>query len=216
MTKAKVRKFNIFAFVVLPIIIIVIAVVIVICCYKTLTAPTVDLDAVTSKTQAAELWEVLPVVEDEYAYIIYCVNNQYDLGEDDNELIAFQGSSIDELRDTIWGCDYGAEGTSYWEGEGKQFDFTQTCDFEENLENMKHATYYKEDPNPDDIIDDFSNVTLYDVSEYKGYEHGYNNGIAMVVAFWWIAIASVTGIVLLIELVIAIVLKCTVFRMKKE
>lgn len=216
MTKAKVRTYNIIAFIILPVIIILIGVILCVYCQKAFMAPTVDFDKVTSQTQKAELWEVLTVEEGEDAYIIYGINDYYDLGEDDNELIAFRGTSIEEMRDIIFDCNHGAYATSYWEGEGKKFDFTTTDDFKQYLDDIKNTSYYNEAPNPDIITADFSNVVLYDLSEYKGYEHGYNNGIGIALAFVYMAIGSVVIVVLLAELVIAVILKLTVFKVKKE
>lgn len=63
----------------------------------------------------------------------------------------------------------------------------------------------------------FSNVNLYDLSEYKGYqEDGNNMGTGLALIFFYMAIGVLTIVALLIELVIAIILKLTVFKVKKK
>lgn len=219
MTKEKVRKYNIIAFVVLPIVIVLLGILAFLFCYKVFTKPTVDFDEVTSKTQSGELHEELTVVESEYAYTIYCVDGAYYGFDSDKDyagrqLIAFQGASVEEIDAAIAACQPGGYATSYWEGEGTSFDFTTTNDFEEYLEDIRNGSYHKT-LDSEDVAADFSHVTLYDLTDYKGYEYTYNNGIALALGFFFFGIAGITLVVLLVELVIAIILKLIVFRVKK-
>lgn len=214
MKKTTIRIYSIVAFAVLPIIIILIGVIVFLHCRASVTAPTVDFDNVTSKTQKGELWEELTIVEGRYAYAIYAIDNYYDF--DDAELIAFRSSSIEKIEDTIRESNPGAFVTSYWEGKGRSFDFTDTYDFKQYLEDIKNASYYGEAPDPDVITDAFSDITLYDLSEYKGYEYGYNNGIGVALVFVFWIIAGITLAVLAVELLIAVILKLTVFKIKKD
>lgn len=124
---------------------------------------------------------------------------------------------MEEISDTIWSCDYGAYATSYWKGEGKSFDFSVTQDFEEYLDEIQGYTYTGgKEPDLENVTEEFSKVILYDLSDYMGYEHEYNNGIGLAVILAFGAIGGVTLFVLVIELLIAIILKLTVFKVKKE
>lgn len=215
MKKSTVRAYNIIAFVILPIVIILLSLIVFLSIRREIIMGTVDTDAVTSSTQSGELYEVLAIEEDEAAYVIYAKDDYYELDEE-NELIAFQSSDVEEINDTIKGCGYEGFATSYWEGEGRSFDASGTHDFEEYLEEIRSGTYAAgKEPNLEGIITEFSSVTLYDLGDYKGYEHGYNNGISLSIAFIAIAVAIVGIILLVMELIIATILKCTVFMVKK-
>ena len=96
-----------------------------------------------------------------------------------------------------------------------KFDFSTTNDFEEYLEEVESTVHYNLEPDAEVIKANFSEVTLYDVSDYIGYEYQNNSGFALatmilvgVIVFW-------TVIVLAVELLVALILKLTVFRMKK-
>ncbi|MBQ8598107.1 MAG: hypothetical protein IJ409_09990 [Lachnospiraceae bacterium] len=216
MKKVTVRMYSVIAFVVLPVVIVLVAILGFLFVRNELTAPTVDQDEVTDSTQTGELYEVLFIEEGDDIYAIYAIGDFYRFDKE-NELIAFHGFDREEISDTIRSCDYGAYAASYWQGEGQSFDFSVTRDFEEYLEEIQNRTYVEgKEPDWEDITDDFSNVTLYDLSDYKGYEHRYNNGIGIVVILAFGAIGGITLFVLVIELLIAIILKLTVFKVKKE
>jgi len=217
MKKSTIRTYSIIAFVVLPIIIIVLGIAACFYMKDAVTAPTYNPDEVTSQTQTGELWRVLDVLEGENAYIIYTIGFDDGLDESDVELVAFQGTSIEEIEDVVEECYQGTYRTSYWEGREKYFDFTTTNEFEEYLEKVKNRADDIDAADLDAVAFNFSNVNLYDLSEYKGYqEDGNNMGTALALIFFVMAIGVLTIAVLLIELGIAIILKLTVFRVKKE
>lgn len=214
MKKSTVKTFNWIAFGMIPAIIVLIAVAFGIFAASAINSPTINYDYVTPKTESGELWRVLEVVEGEYAYVIYSVDDVYRF--DGERLIAFQGPSIEAIKDEIEESNSGGNGiTSYWEGKGVKFDFSTTNDFEEYLEEVESTVHYNLEPDAEVIKANFSEVTLYDVSDYIGYEHQNNSGFALatmilvgVIVFW-------TVIVLAVELMIAIILKLTVFKVKK-
>lgn len=213
MTKKKVRSYNIIAFVVLPIVIFLLGTLAFLYVCKVFSMSTVDFDKVTSKTQSGELYEELTVVESGYVYTIYCVDGDYCGLDSDSDyagrqLIAFRSSSKAEIDTNIADCPPGGYATSYWEGEAKSYDFTTTNDFEQYLKQVSLDSEV--------VRADFSQVALYDLTDYKGYEYSYNNGIILARIFFFSAILGTTLVVLLIELVVAIILKLTVFKLKKE
>lgn len=214
MRKSTMRMYNIIAFIILPIVIILSGLVYYVRCRESIMAPTVDYAKVTSTTQTGELWEVLTIVEGEYAYVIYCIDDPYSFGAEMGELIAFQGDSIKQIRDTICENNPGAYATSYWEGKGQKFNYTSTYDFKQYLEDIKN-TSYEVAPDLDVITADFSNVTLYDLSEYKGYEQDYNNGAGIVLAFVFVLTAVITLVALGIELLVAVILMNTIFKSER-
>lgn len=219
MTKEKVRKYNIIAFAVLPSVIVLLGILAFLFCYKVFTRPTVDFNEVTRKTQSGELHEELTVVESEYAYTVYCVDGAYyglDSDKDyaGRQLIAFQGASAEEIDEAIAACGPGGYATSYWEGEGKSFDFTTTNDFEQYLEEIRNDSYYKI-LDSEVVVADFSHVTLYELTDYKGYKYTYNNGITLALGLIFFGIVGIAFVVLLVELVIAVILKLTIFKVKK-
>ena len=124
---------------------------------------------------------------------------------------------LEELLVEVEESNDGGNGiTSYWEGKGVKFDFSTTNDFEEYLEEVESTVHYNLEPDAEVIKANFSEVTLYDVSDYIGYEHQNNSGFALatmilvgVIVFW-------TVIVLAVELLVALILKFTVFKVKKE
>ena len=214
MKKSTVKTFNWIAFGMIPAIIVLIAVAFGIFAASAINSPTINYDYVTPKTESGELWRVLEVVEGEYAYVIYSVDDVYRF--DGERLIAFQGPSIDAIKEEVEESNDGGNGiTSYWEGKGVKFDFSTTNDFEEYLEDVESSVYYNLEPDAEVITSNFSEVTLYDVSDYIGFERQNNSGVALgimilvgVIVFW-------TVIVLAVELLIAIILKLTVFKVKK-
>ncbi len=217
MKKSTIRIYSIIAFVVLPIIIIVLGIAACFYMKDAVTAPTYNPDEVTSQTQTGELWRVLDVLEGEDAYIIYKIGFDDVLDERDVELVAFQGTSIEEIEDVIEECYQGKYPISYWEGEERYFDFTTTNEFEEYLEDIKNKADDNDTPDLDVINFNFSNVALYDINAYKGYhEENMNIGTGIALSFFVMAIAVLTIVALLIELVIAIILKLTIFKVKKE
>lgn len=214
MKKSTIKKYNIVAFIVLPITIVLTAVLICLLGSGLLFYPTMDYDAVTPQTESGELWEVLEVVEGEYAYVIYSVDSNYRF--DDERLIAFQGSSIEEIKDEVVSCYTNSSTTSYWEGRGVKFNFTVTHDFKEYLSEVESHTYYNEAPDEEVITANFSEVTLYDLSDYMGYERDNKSGIGLGVVILFFYVAIFTAIVLAVELLVALILKLTVFRIKKQ
>ena len=217
MKKSTIRIYSIIAFVVLPIIIIVLGIGACFYMKDAVTAPTYNPDEVTSQTQTGELWSVLTIQEGEDAYIIYKIGFDDGLDERDVELVAFQGTSVEEIEDVIGECYQGTYPISYWEGEEKYFDFTTTNEFEEYLEDIKNKADDNDTPDLDVINFNFSNVALYDIGAYKGYhEENMNIGTGIALSFFVMAIAVLTIVALLIELVIAIILKLTIFKVKKE
>ena len=212
MKKRTVRIYNIIAFVVLPIVIVVFHIVAFWFVKNELTAPTVNIDEVTESTKTGELYEVLFIEEGDDIYAVYAIGDFFRFDEE-NELIAFHGFDREEISDTIWNCDYGAYAVSYWQGEGQYFDFSGTRNFEQYLEEIQSGTYVEgKEPDLENIIEDFSHVMLYDLSDYKGYEHRYNNGIGIAVILVFGAMGIGMLFVLAIELVIAMILKLTVLK----
>lgn len=214
MKKSTVKTFNWIAFGMIPAIIVLIAVAFSIFAASAINSPTINYDYVTPKTESGELWRVLEVVEGEYAYVIYSVDDVYRF--DGERLIAFQGPSIEVIKDEVEESNSGGNGiTSYWEGKGVKFDFSTTNDFEEYLEEVESTVYYNLEPDAEVIKVNFSEVTLYDVSDYIGYERQNNSGVALGIMIFVGAVVFWTVIVLAVELLIAIILKLTVFKVKK-
>lgn len=213
MKKSTIKKFNWIAFLIIPVTIVLIAVAFGIFAASAINSPTINYDHVTPQTESGELWKVLEVVEGEYAYVIYSVDDVYRF--DGERLIAFQGPSIEAIEDEIEECNPGAYVTSYWEGKSKKFDFSTAYDFKEYLEKVESTTYYNPEPDAEVITANFSEVTLYDMSDYIGFERHNKSGIALAIIFFVMAIVYWTFIILIVELLIALILKLTVFRMKK-
>ncbi len=213
MKKSTIKKFNWIAFLILPATIVLAAVVVCILGGIVMNYPTINYAHVTSQTESGNLWKVLEVVEGEYAYVIYSVDDVYRFG--DEHLIAFQGRSIETIKDVIQESNDGAPVTSYWEGKGVTFNFSTTNDFEEYLEDVEDNFYTNFEPDAEVITANFSEVTLYDVSDYIGYERHNNSGVALGITIMIIYVAIFTATVLAVEILVALILKLTVFRMKK-
>ena len=215
MKKRTVRIYNVIAFVVLPVVIVLASILVALFIKNELTA-TVDKDEVTEGTQTGELYEVLFVEENNDIYVIYAIDDFYKLSGE-NELIAFHGFDEEEISDRIWGCDHGAYAISYWQGEGRSIDFSVTGDCMEYLEELQENTYAEgKEPDFAHIAEEFSHVTMYELEDYLGYEHVYNNGIGIAVIFVFGAIGYAALIALMLELLIAIILRFTVFKVKRE
>ena len=210
MKKSTVKKYNIVAFLVLPITTILISILICLFLGGIIFSPDVDYDNVTAQTQSGQLWDVLAVEEGEYAYVIYSVDY------DDNYLIAFQGPSIETIQDEVGECDPGSYVTSYWEGEGKSVDFTFTDEFEQYLIDAENRIQYDPELDLEVITANFSEVIVYDLSHYVGYNRETKSGMLLVTIFVVLEVAMVTGIVLAVELLVALILKLTVFRIRKK
>ena len=213
MRNSTIKKFNRIAFLIIPIIIVLIAVIICVLGTGLLIYPDIDDDAKLG-TESGELWKVLEVVEGETSYIIYSVDSSYQF--DNNHLIAFRGSSIEEIKDEIVSCYTNSLTTSYWDGKGIKFDFTVTSDFAEYLDEVEGRTYYDSKPDLKVIKANFSQVTLYDLSDYVGVERHNKSGIALGGIILYFYVAFFTVIVLGVELLVAFILKLTVFKVKKE
>lgn len=214
MKKTTIKKFNWIAFLILPVTIVLTAVMICVLGSGLLFYPTMDYDNMTPQTESGELWKVLEVVEGEYAYVIYSVDSNYQF--DDDHLIAFQGPSIEAIKDVIADSNDGAYVTSYWEGKGVKFNFSNTHDFKEYLEQVVSSNYYNSELDAEVIMANFSEVTLYDLSDYIGYERDNKSGIGLGVIILFFYVAIFTAIVLVVELLLALILKLTVFRIKKQ
>lgn len=213
MKKSTIKKFNWIAFGIVPAIIVLIAIILFLFIGSVFMSPTMNYDLVTPQTESGELWRVLEVVEGEYAYVIYSVDDVYRFGGE--RLIAFQGRSIESVKDVVQDSNDGAPVTSYWEGKGVTFDFSTTYDFEEYLKDVEDNYYTNFEPDAEVITADFSEVTLYDVSDYVGFERHNKSGVALGMMIFTAAIIFWTFVVLAVELLIALILKLTVFRMKK-
>ncbi len=213
MKKSTVKKFNWIAFGIIPAVIVLIAVALGIFIGSVINGPTINYDHVTTQTESGNLWKVLEVVEGEYAYVIYSVDDAYRFG--DEHLIAFQGRSIEAIKDVIQESNDGAPVTSYWEGDGVTFNFSTTHDFKEYLEDVEDNFYTDFEPDAEVITANFSEVTLYDVSDYVGFERHNKSGVALGMMFFTAAIVFWTFIVLAVELMVALILKLTVFKVKK-
>ena len=131
-------------------------------------------------------------------------------------MIAFQGRSIEAIEDKVESCYTNSYVTSYWEGDGVRFDFTGTNDFDEYLSEAEDHTYYNAEPDEEVIKAHFSEVTLFDLSDYVGYERHNKSGIGLASIILCFYVAFFTVIILAVELVVALILKLTVFRVKKE
>ena len=214
MKKSTVKKYNWIAFVIVPAIIVLSTTALCVWVVSLWMEPTINYDQVTSQTESGELWKVLEVTEGEYVYVVYSAGNSYQL--DNEHLIAFQGPSIEEITNTIEETNPGGNGiTSYWEGDGGTFDFSTTYDFEVYLEEVESTVYYNYEPDPEVITANFSKVELYDVSDYIGFERHNNAGVLMGIMFSVAAIVFWPVIILGVELLVALILKLTVFQMKK-
>jgi len=214
MNKSAIKKYNWIAFLIVPGVTVLISILLCLLVWGILSIPHIDYDDVTPQTQSAELWKVLEVVEGEYTYVIYSVDDVYEY--EDANLIAFQGPDIETINEEVAQCYMGNLATSYWEGEGTRFDFTVTYDFKEYLRDVENNTYYDVKPDSEVITADFSEVTLYDLSDYVGYERHNKSGAGLAVIIGIIYIVGITAIVLAVEFLVAFILKLTVFRVKKE
>lgn len=213
MKKSTIRKYNVIAFIVLPIVIILGGEMLCVGCFFLSMAPRIDYDEVTSQTHIGELWNRLTIEEEEYSYIIYDIGFQDEF--ENVELIAFRGSSIEEIRDSICDCAPGFYVTSYWEGEGCSYNFTDTGDFKKYLGEVTDDEYYLYPLRREEVITKFSAVTVYDVSAYIGYEKQNRMGEFFCFAIVSCLVVIGTLCALIIELIIAVILKLTVFRRKK-
>lgn len=214
MKKRTVRIYNVIAFVVLPVVIVLVSILASLFIKNELTA-TVDKDEVTESSRSGELYEVLFVEEGDDIYVIYAIDDFYELNGE-NELIAFHGFDEEEISDRIWSCDYGAYAISYWQGEGRSIDFSITGDYMEYLAELQENTYAEgKEPDFAHVAEEFSHVTMYELEDYLGYEHVYNVGIGITVIFVLGAIGCAALIALAIELLLAIILRVTVFKVKK-
>ena len=212
MKKKTIRNYSIIAFVVLPIVIVLLGVLAFLFIRRELSGPTFDKDEITADTVTGELYEVLTVTEADDIYVIYAIDNFYQFTAE-NKLVAFHGTDMVEISDTIRYCDYGAYALSYWEGQGELYDFSVTEDFIEYLDLIQSYSYQEgKEPDWAHVTAEFSKVTTYDLGDYMGYEHTYNNGIGLLLVFLAIAVAVATMILLGLELLVAIILKCTVFK----
>ncbi len=214
MKKSTIKIFNWIAFGIVPAIIVLIAIILFLFIGSVFMSPTMNYDLVTPQTESGNLWKVLEVVEGEYAYVIYSVDDVYRFGGE--RLIAFQGRSIESVKDVIKESNDGDPVTSYWEGKGVTFDFSTTNDFEEYLEDVEDNFYTNFEPDAEVITANFSEVTLYDMSDYIGFERHNKSGIALAIIFFVMAIVYWTFIILIVELLVALILKLTVFKVKKE
>lgn len=208
------KKYNLVAFVIIPVAIVLVSITFCILVGGSLFSPTLDYDDVTPQTESGELWKVLAVIEGEYAYVIYSVDNAYKY--DDARLIAFQGPDIETIQKEVTECDTGNEATSYWEGEGTSFNFSNTFDFKQYLSKMERITFTNGAPDSDVVIANFSEVTLYDLSDYVGYEKDNKSGEGLAVVIMFILVGAVTLIVLAVELLVAFALKKAIAKCKSN
>lgn len=206
------KKYNLVAFVIIPVAIVLVSITFCILVGGSLFSPTLDYDDVTPRTESGELWKVLAVIEGEYAYVIYSVDDAYKY--DDARLIAFQGPDIETIREEVAECFTGNRATSYWEGEGTSFNFSKTFDFKQYLKKIENITFTNGAPDLDVMIDNFSEVTLYDLNDYIGYEKDNKSGEGLTVVIMFILVGAVTLIVLAVELLVAFVLKKLIVKSK--
>ncbi len=204
------KKYNLVAFVIIPVAIVLVSITFCILVGGSLFSPTLNHDDVTPRTESGELWKVLAVIEGEYAYVIYSVDDAYKY--DDARLIAFQGPDIETIQEEVAQCFTGNLATSYWEGEGTSFNFSNTFDFKQYLSKVESITFSNGAPDLDVMIDNFSEVTLYDLNDYVGYEKDNKSGEGLAVVIMFILVGAVTLIVLAVELLIAFVLKKTIVK----
>ncbi len=214
MKESTIKKFNLIAFIILPITIVFITIMICILGGSLLFSPNLDSDAVTAQTQSGYLWQVLEVTDGGYAYVIYSIDSPYRF--DDNHLIAFRGQSVEAIEDEIVPCYSNSMTTSYWEGNGAKIDFTTTQNFKVYLEDVESRTYVSEAPDSEMIKENFAQITTYHLSDYMGYEREDKQGIGLATVIFDICVAFVAVIVLVAELLIALVLKLTVFKVKMK
>ncbi len=212
MKNPAIKKYNLVAFIIIPITIILLSITLCLLMAGYLFSPTMDYDDVTPRTESGELWKVLAVTEGEYAYVVYSVDDVYNY--DDTRLIAFQGPDIETIQEEVAQCFTGNHATSYWEGEGTKFDFSETFDFKQYLSKVESYTYSNGKPDSEVIIENFSEVTLYDLNDYVGYEKDHKSGEGLAVVVMFVVVGGITVIILAVELLVAFVLKSIIFKQK--
>lgn len=79
---------------------------------------------------------------------------------------------------------------------------------------MQSYTYSNGEPDSDVIIKNFSEVTLYDLVDYIGYEKDNKSGEGLAVMVMFILVGGITLIVLAVELLVAFVLRKTIVKFK--
>lgn len=114
MKRSAIKKYNLVAFVVIPVAIVLVSITLCLLVAGNLFSATMDYAEVTPRTESGELWKVLAVTEGEYAYVVYSVDDVYNY--DDTRLIAFQGPDIETIQEEVAQCFTGNLATSYWEG----------------------------------------------------------------------------------------------------
>ena len=195
------KRYNIIAFLILPLIIIIITIGISILIHTLLWKPTVDYSKLSKQHESGYLYEEMIIKDNEEMYSVYSLRDS-DL-EDAEYYVAFVYESLEDI-DGIEASMYGGEYLSYWDGEYDIVDFTSFDEFDyEHIEDVADIEKYRQ-------------VRVYDISDYKGYEIHYNNGIALGEGFIQIGIISFGVASLIFELAVAIVIKLLVPKNRKK
>ncbi len=215
MTKTKIRIFCIIAFIILPLIIIIPGLISLIKFQISFhTDSGSKYDTLSPETQSGHLIHNLNVKDDDYVYSIYCL--EFD-SKTSVKRIAFRASSEEEIKQTINESYLENMKTAYWEGDCVIMDFTETDEYI-NYREKHYITSYSNGATLEEV---YSNVPVYDLSSYIGEEEDEESVFKII--FLGIVNILTSSIMILrifvplaIELIIALILKLTIFKIKKE
>lgn len=210
----KKRTYNVVAFIIIPSIILMIFLGIGLCIHYGIWNNSLDKKAITGNSLQTELWNVIEVSDMETAYIIYGLND-WDIA-DDAYVIAIQGWSITDIDDMVEECYPGAFRTSYLKDKDdyRIMDFTGFSEVRDYLkfENSYFETALEKTEYINSTTHNLKHVRVYDISDYLGYKEDYNNGKGILEIFALLTILPIGLIVIILELVIALIIKLIINR----
>lgn len=204
--------YNILAFILIPFIIVITGIILSFIVHYTIWLNEIDYGSITEKSLKTELWQIVEVSDVETAYIVYGLDDCNIA--DDEYVIVIQGSSVEDIAQRVGNCYPGAFRDSYIK-DAEDYRIIDMTSFKEIREYIGTEETNSYSANTDENVEEYigniteklENARLYDISDYIGYDESYNNGKALADAFAILVIVIVFASALVIELVLALIIK---------
>ena len=195
------KTFNIISYIVLPILIIVTMVGMCYASHKSFWKPTVNIAELGENYESGYFTCVAKAIENnDEKYVVYAIRDKDNNRQD--YLVAFEYEEYSQIE-CINSDAYSSGNFHYWDGKYDIVDFAEFEDFDKSDIAVKDSELIK-------------NIRVYDISAYRGYEIHYNNGVSIAESFMHIVLLGYGVIFLVVELIIATIVKLIIFRNKEK
>lgn len=210
MNKKKYNKITLFL---IPISILIVNIIFSIAFigYVKINSITFDKKRINENTITSTLYNIIEIENENDSYVIYCLSDKY-VTEEDEYLIAFKGETIEEINDRITDSDnILLDIICYWD-ESNIIEIKDFSNEEETLDYIDNFLHKTEDKEQAKQLT--KEIKVYDLNSYIGYD---SNDEDITLFFTYIILGYIllfSLFITVVEILIASLLKVTVFKNK--